>query len=65
MLSLPAQLYPPGLMARGLALCGGELPRFDRETRQITFAGVGARTAEAVPRAHGIERVGDVINRHN
>ncbi len=41
MLSLPAQLYPPGLMARGLALCSGELPRFDRETRQITFAGVG------------------------
>jgi hypothetical protein len=41
MLSLPAQLYPPGLMARGLALCSGELPRFDRETKQITFAGVG------------------------
>ncbi len=40
MLSLPAQLYPPGIMARGLVLCSGELPRFDRETRQITFAGV-------------------------
>jgi hypothetical protein len=40
MLSLPAQLYPPGIMARGLALCSGELPRFDRETRQIAFAGV-------------------------
>jgi hypothetical protein len=39
-LSLPAQLYPPGMMARGLALCSGALPRFDRETRQITFAGV-------------------------
>jgi hypothetical protein len=39
-LSLPAQLFPPGIMARGLALCSGELPRFDRETRQITFAGV-------------------------
>ncbi|MGH7000921.1 MAG: hypothetical protein ACREEA_05385 [Stellaceae bacterium] len=39
-LSLPAQLYPPGLMARGLALCSGELPRFDRETRQIEFAGI-------------------------
>ena len=40
MLSLPAQLYPPGIMARGLALCSGELPRFDREARQIAFAGV-------------------------
>jgi hypothetical protein len=39
-LSLPAQLYPPGIMARGLALCSGELPRFDREIRQIAFAGV-------------------------
>ncbi len=40
LLSMPAQLYPPGIMARGLALCSGELPRFDRETRQIAFAGV-------------------------
>ena len=40
MLSLPAQLYPPDIMARGLALCSGELPHFDRETRQIAFAGV-------------------------
>ncbi|MCW2359809.1 MULTISPECIES: hypothetical protein [Bradyrhizobium] len=39
-LSLPAQLYPPGIMARGMALCSGGLPRFDRETRQIEFAGV-------------------------
>lgn len=39
-LSLPAQLYPPGIMARGMALCSGGLPRFDRETRQIAFAGV-------------------------
>lgn len=39
-LSLPAQLYPPGIMARGMALCSGELPRFDRETRQIAFDGV-------------------------
>lgn len=42
-LSLPWQLYPPGIMARGLALCSGELPRFDRETRQVAFAGVGLR----------------------
>jgi hypothetical protein len=40
MLSLPAQIYPPGIIARALALCSGELPRFDRETRQIKFAGV-------------------------
>jgi hypothetical protein len=39
-LSLPAQLYPPGIMARGMALCSGVLPRFDRESRQIAFAGV-------------------------
>jgi hypothetical protein len=39
-LSFPSQLYPPGIIARGLALCSGELPRFDRETRQIAFAGV-------------------------
>ena len=40
-LSLPAQLYPPGTMARGLVLCSGELPRFDREDMQIAFTGVG------------------------
>lgn len=39
-LSLPAHLYPPTLMARGLVLCSGCLPNFDREAMQISFAGV-------------------------
>lgn len=39
-LTLPVQLYPPSLMARGLVLCSGHLPVFDRDTMQITFAGV-------------------------
>jgi hypothetical protein len=39
-LSLPAHLYPPTLMARGLVLCSGYLPNFDREAMQISFAGV-------------------------
>ena len=39
-LSLPSQLNPPTIMARGLVLCSGYLPNFDRETMQISFAGV-------------------------
>lgn len=39
-LTLPAQLYPPTLMARGLVLCSGQLPSFNRDTMQISFAGV-------------------------
>jgi hypothetical protein len=39
-LALPAQLYPPSIMARGLALCSGHVPSFDREAMQITFTGV-------------------------
>jgi hypothetical protein len=39
-LSLPAQLYPPTVMARGLVLCSGYLPNFDREAMRISFAGV-------------------------
>lgn len=39
-LSLPAQLYPPAVMARGLVLCSGLLPNFDREAMQISFIGV-------------------------
>lgn len=40
LLALPSQLYPPSIIARGLALCSGELPSFDRDNRQITFVGV-------------------------
>lgn len=39
-LSLPVQLYPPTLMARGLVLCSGHLPTFDRGAMQISFTGV-------------------------
>ncbi len=39
-LTLPAWLYPPSTIARGLALCSGHLPGFDREKMEITFSGV-------------------------
>jgi hypothetical protein len=39
-LQLPAWLYPPSLMARGLALCSGHLPIFDRSKMEISFNGV-------------------------
>jgi hypothetical protein len=41
-LSLPAHLYPPAIMARGLVLCSGYLPKFDREAMQISFDGLQA-----------------------
>lgn len=40
LLTLPVQLYPPTLMARGLVLCSGFLPHFDRATRRVSFVGV-------------------------
>lgn len=39
-LALPVQLYPPTVMARGLVLCSGYLPSFDRDAMQISFTGV-------------------------
>jgi len=39
-LALPVQLYPPTVMARGLVLCSGHLPSFDRDAMQISFTGV-------------------------
>jgi len=39
-LALPAWLYPPSIMARGLALCSGHLPGFDPGKMEITFNGV-------------------------
>lgn len=39
-LSLPAQLYPPGTIARALALCTGTLPQFDAANRMLSFRGV-------------------------
>lgn len=39
-LSLPGQLFPPGTIARALALCTGALPQFDAASRRISFAGV-------------------------
>lgn len=42
-LTLPVQLYPPTIMARGLVLCSGHLPGFDRDTMRISFAGIRPR----------------------
>lgn len=39
-LTLPAWLYPPSIMARGLALCSGHIPRFDSGRMEISFDGV-------------------------
>jgi hypothetical protein len=39
-LALPVHLYPPALMARGLVLCSGHLPRFDRDAMQISFCDI-------------------------
>ncbi len=39
-LSLPSQLYPPGIIGRALALCTGSLPQFDATSHQISFSGV-------------------------
>jgi hypothetical protein len=39
-LQIPAQLYPPTLIARGLVLCSGRLPTFDRGAMQISFTSV-------------------------
>lgn len=39
-LALPAWLYPPSTMARGLALCSGHVPGFDPSKMEISFDGV-------------------------
>jgi hypothetical protein len=39
-LALPAQLYPPTLIARGLVLCSGHLPSFDRASMQNSYTGI-------------------------
>jgi hypothetical protein len=39
---MPIELFPPGLIARALALCTGTLPQFDRASRRIMFGGVDA-----------------------
>ena len=36
-LRLPGALYPPALIARGLVLCSGDLPGFDRDSREVVF----------------------------
>lgn len=47
-LTLPAQLYPPNLMARGLVLCSGSLPSFNRDAMQISFTGVQPRQLKLI-----------------
>ncbi len=39
-LSLPSQLYPPGMIGRALTLCTGSLPLFDAASHRISFAGI-------------------------
>jgi hypothetical protein len=39
-LTLPVQLFPPSVMARGLVLCSGHPPIFDRDTMRISFLGL-------------------------
>jgi hypothetical protein len=39
-LDLPVQLFPPTPIARALILCTGNLPKYNAETRRISFSGV-------------------------
>ena len=52
-LTLPAQLYPPTLMARGLVLCSGHLPEFQSGRKANQLYRRPAATPEAYPRPHG------------
>jgi hypothetical protein len=54
-LSIPSQLYPPALIARGLTLCTGGLPVFDRSSRQISFAGVAPAIFRMVQAITGLK----------
>jgi len=39
-LSLPHQLLPPGIIARALTLCTGQLPEYDAANQRIAFTGL-------------------------
>ena len=39
-LSIPAQLFPPRLIARALAICSGKPPDYDQTNRRIRFSSV-------------------------
>ena len=47
-LRLPGALYPPALIARALVLCSGDLPGFDRDSRELVFHSVPARITQMV-----------------
>ena len=47
-LRLPGALYPPTLIARALVLCSGDLPSFDRDSRELVFRSVPGRITQMV-----------------
>ena len=54
-LRLPGVLYPPALIARALVLCSGDLPAFDRDSRELLFHSVPARIAQMVLAITGLK----------
>ena len=55
-LSLPHRLYPPMLIARGLALCTGRLPQHEEASQRITFGGVAPEVMRAAVAIMGVRR---------
>ena len=53
-LSLPSQLFPPLLIARGLALCTGRLPQHEEASRRISFGGVAPEIRKAAVAIMGV-----------
>ena len=53
-LSLPSQLFPPLLIARGLALCTGRLPQHEEASRRISFGGVAPEIRKAALAIMGV-----------
>ena len=54
-LSLPRELFPPLLIARGLALCTGRLPQYEEENRRVLFGGVAPEIAKAALAIMGVK----------
>ena len=53
-LSLPLELFPPLLIARGLALCTGRLPQREETSRRVLFRGVTPEIAKAALAIMGV-----------
>jgi hypothetical protein len=47
-LSLPANLFPPVLIARSLVLCTGQLPALDHSSMRVSFGGITAEMLRLV-----------------